>query len=559
MSKKSTKSNRIRIKDWYPSFLGIIFAIAMLCMSLLPSLLPRPWLIQGFISGLSLAIGYGIGLGISAIIRWLFQKEISLSIKNKLWKAIKVLAPLSVLLFIGLGLTWQNDVHELVGIEKISFGYGILIALSTVLFAKGFIGLGRLIRKLGKYLQRKLVSRLSHRLALSSAIALTVFIIYFVISGLFINTFLNVADNLYSARDKTVPEGIEQPTSPNKSGSQESVIPWEEVGYQGRKFVGSGPTTEDISTYTNEVAKDPIRIYAGVSTADTAEERARLALEDLKRTNAFDREVLVIATATGTGWLDPPVMDSLEYMYDGDTAIVSQQYSYLPSWISYLVDQDRAREAGRVLYDTVIEEWGSRPENERPKLLVYGLSLGSFGGQAAYSGINDIRRSVDGALFTGSPNNSEVWRDTTDNRDDGSPEIKPIYRGGESVRFASNREEILENPEEWSDDTRILFMQNPTDPVVWFSFNLPFEKPDWLNETRHKSVSVATRWYPIVTFLQLGLDQAIAASAPVGYGHYYIDTPVYAWASVLAPDGWTVEDSDNLQEKINEIHNIQAN
>lgn len=557
MSKKTPKSNRIHINNWYPSFLGIIFAIAMLCMSVLPSLLPRPWLIQGFISGLSLAIGYGIGLGISAIIRWMFQREISINVKNKFWKIIRVLAPIFIVLFILLGLTWQNDVNELVGADKISFGYGILIIISTIVFAKGFMGIGRIIRRLGRFLQKKLISKIPYRLALSSAVALTVFIVYFVVSGLFINTFLNVADSLYSARDKTIPEGVEQPMSSNRSGSPESVIPWEEVGYQGRKFVGTGPSAEEIATYSNEAAKDPIRIYAGVSSADSAEERARLALEDLKRTNAFDREVLVIATATGTGWLDPPVMDSLEYMYDGDTAIVSQQYSYLPSWISYLVDQDRAREAGRVLYDTIIEEWDSRPEDDRPKLLVYGLSLGSFGGQAAYSGINDIRRSVDGALFAGSPNNSEVWRDTTDNRDEGSPEQKPIYRGGESVRFASTKEEILENQEEWSGDTRILFMQNPTDPVVWFSFELPFEKPDWLNETRASSVSVATRWYPIVTFLQLGLDQAVAASAPVGYGHYYIDTPVYAWASVLAPDGWSVEDSDNLQKRINEIHNIK--
>lgn len=326
---------------------------------------------------------------------------------------------------------------------------------------------------------------------------------------------------------------------------------WDKIGFQGRKFVGTGPSKEDIESYTKQTALEPIRVYAGKSTAETAEERAQLALDELKRTGAFDRDVLVIATATGTGWLDPSVVDALEYLHGGNTAIVSQQYSYLPSWISFLVDQERAREAGRVLYDTVLEEWATLPEDNRPKLLVYGLSLGSFGSQAAFSGINDIRRSVDGALFTGSPNDSEVWRKTTDNRDEGSPEWQPTYKKGEAVRFASTREDIIKSDGTWQDNTRILFLQHATDPVVWFSFDLIFNKPDWLNESRGRGVSESTRYFPIVTFLQVTLDQAIAASAPIGYGHYYVDTPVYAWAAVYQPADWSVEKSDALQTFLN--------
>ena len=44
-------------------------------------------------------------------------------------------------------------------------------------------------------------------------------------------------------------------------------------------------------------------------------------------------------------------VDPMEYMYNGDTAMVAMQYSYLPSWISFLVDKERAREAGRDLFD----------------------------------------------------------------------------------------------------------------------------------------------------------------------------------------------------------------
>jgi uncharacterized membrane protein len=557
MRKKQTISSRIKIKSWHPSFIGIIFAVLMLCMSLLPSLLPRPWLIQGLVSGLSLAIGYGIGLGISALIRWFMQSEVPLSFKNRSWQVLKIVAPIIVILFFILGINWQNEVRELVGAEKITGPYGILIFLSAITIAQISISVGRSIRKMGRYLHHKINQKVPPRVGIASALVLSMFIIYFVVSGLFFSTFLRTADGIYGARDDRAPDGVVQPFSSDRSGSPESLIPWEKIGFQGRGFVGTGPSPDEITNFTGIPAKQPIRVYAGLASADTAKERAALALAELKRTKAFEREVLVIATATGTGWLDPYVVDTLEVMHGGDTAIVSQQYSYLPSWISFLVDQERAREAGRVLYDTVIDEWAALPENERPKLLVYGLSLGSFGGQAAFSGTNDIRRSVDGALFAGSPNVSEVWRKTTNNRDDGSPEWQPRYENGRTVRFASTREDIIADSSDW-EQSRVLFLQHANDPVVWFDFSLIFNKPDWLNEPRGRAVSPATRWYPIVTFLQIGLDQAVAASAPIGEGHYYIDTPAYAWAAILPPENWIVDDSDRLREFVeNDFQSIE--
>jgi uncharacterized membrane protein len=547
---KKVPSN-FSIFGWSPSFVGLIFGTLFLFVSFLPSLLPRPWWLQGLICGLSVAIGYGLGVAISSLFRWFLQKEISVAKKKTAWQTIKIVTPLFAVLSLLYGIKWQNEVRQIVGDSPIETGYILKMTLMTILISFLLIKMARGIRRLARKLNKFFAKHVPIRLAVGLGLAFTVFIVYYIVSGLFISNFYKVADGYYGRRNDTAPEGIVQPTSPNRSGSPESLIPWEDIGFQGRGFVGSGPTKQDIEDYTKQPAQDPIRLYAGMSSAETAEERAQLIVEELKRTYAFERDVLVIATATGTGWLDPPVVDSLEYIHNGNTVIVSQQYSYLPSWISFLVDKDRAREAGRVLYDAVIEEWSKLPEDNRPKLLAYGLSLGSFGGQAAYSGINDIRRSIDGALFTGSPNDSEVWRKTTDNRDEGSPEWQPIYRNGESVRFASTREDILNNQDKWTDETRILFLQNANDPVVWFSFDLIFNKPDWLNETRGRGVSPNTRYFPIITFLQVTFDQAIAASAPIGHGHYYIDTPVYAWASVYAPEGWTNQKSDDLQNYLN--------
>jgi uncharacterized membrane protein len=549
---KKTSSHNLTLLGWRPVYVGLIVGVLFLVMSFLPSLLPRPWWIQGFISGLSMAVGYGFGLAFAATYRWFFDNEPRESLKKPAWRALKIILMPLIVLSLVLGLIWQNEVRDLIGVEPIGFGQSLLIVVATAVFFWLFMSISRLIRKLSTKINARLNNRTPRKVAILLTVIITIIFVNIVVSGVFMRSFYTVADSIFGARDDTAPDGIVQPQSKFRSGSPESVIPWEEIGFQGRGFVGGGPTAQAISDYSGVDSKEPIRVYAGLASADSAEERARLAVAELNRTEAFEREVLVIATPTGTGWLDPTIVDSLEFIHNGDTAIVSQQYSYLPSWISFLVDQERAREAGRVLYDTVIEEWIKQPEESRPKLIVYGLSLGSFGGQTAFSGVNDMRRSVDGALFAGTPNDTEVWRRITSSRDEGTPEWQPVIDGGRSVRFASTIDDMTRNQETWDDETRVLFLQHANDPVVWFSFDLLFNEPDWLTEPRGRAVSTSTRWFPIVTFLHIGLDQVIAGSAPIGEGHYYIDTGVYAWAAVLPPEDWDDTDSRKLQDYINQ-------
>ena len=137
----------------------------------------------------------------------------------------------------------------------------------------------------------------------------------------------------------------------------------------------------------------------------------------------------MVVTTTGSGWVDPALVDSLEYLSNGDCATVAIQYSYLPSWISYLVDQSKALAAGRALFDAVYGAWVKLPPGDRPKLYVAGESLGSFGGEAAFTGENDLANRTNGALFVGPPNFNTLFRQFSDHREPGSPEIQPIYAG----------------------------------------------------------------------------------------------------------------------------------
>lgn len=519
--------------------------------SLLPSLLPRPWLLQGFVSGISMAIGYGVGLALSSIIRWFVQKEISSDKKAIAWKALWIVAPLFAIYSIIMGRNYQNEVRNLIGVEEIGVGYSIYAILTTILFF--FVGywIGRGTRKFARFIRKFFTDRVPKRVAVGIGGAASALLVYFLVSGVLFSTFFRVSDSMFATRDNTTREGIEQPLNPERSGSPDSLIGWDELGYQGQIFVGEGPSREQIEEFTGKEALEPIRIYAGMRATDDPDEQAILAVEDLKRAGGFEREVLVVATPTGSGWINPRAVDPLEFMHNGNTAIVTQQYSYLPSWISFLVDKSRAETAGRAIFDAVIEEWDALDPQTRPKLYVYGLSLGSFGGNDAFSGVNDMRRSVDGVLFEGTPNDTRIWRLINKDRDPGTFEYKPTYKDAKSVLFASDRDDIENGEKTWGkDETRILYMQHANDPIVWFSFDLIFNKPDWLSEPRGPRVSESTRYYPIITFLQLGLDQMIGNSAPPGNGHLYDNTASFSWAAVTQPQGWNIEDSEKLQEFI---------
>jgi uncharacterized membrane protein len=56
-----------------PSFGGTLGAVIFWWFSLTPTLLPRSWLSQAAVTGISVAIGYGIGTGSQALIGWLWR------------------------------------------------------------------------------------------------------------------------------------------------------------------------------------------------------------------------------------------------------------------------------------------------------------------------------------------------------------------------------------------------------------------------------------------------------------------------------------------------------
>lgn len=545
------KERAKRLGYWLkPNYLGLIGGLIFFCFALTPSLLPMPPIYEGLATGISFAVGYFFGVTLCWFWRRILRRELPGWFKDIAWTTLLIGLPIILVTYIVWASNWQNDVRELVGIEPLE-GYHFFTILSVALVAALLLLLiGRSIawmsHKLGKLASRWVPSGLGTALG----IVATVVVLIFLYDGLITRTFVTVTNNIYRETNGKTKDDAMQPTSPTRSGSEESLVPWDTLGRQGRSFVSGGPGARQLTEFSEESANEPIRVYVGVESADSSEKRAELALDELKRTKAFEREVLVVTTPTGTGWIEPQSADSLEYIWNGDTAMVATQYSYLPSWISFLVDRERAVDAGRTLFNTIYDHWSQLAEDERPKLFAYGLSLGAYGSQSAFSGVEDLQNRTDGALFLGGPSFSQPWDYFVEDRQRGSPEWQPIYQNGQAVRFAAKAADLSKPQGNWQ-PPRIIYMQHASDPVVWWNVDLILSQPDWLKEPRGPDVTPLMKWYPFVTFAQVTINQFFAVDMPPGHGHNYTDSIVSAWAKLDAPEGWSNQKTTQLQTIIN--------
>lgn len=536
-----------RLVRWLkPNFTGLVVGVGFFCLAMTPSLLPMPPFFEGLVAGISFAVGYFMGVVASWLWRKLVAREPSPKAKRRWWGVVTIGVPIVVIIYVIWATSWQNDVRALIGLPPLE-GYHFITIISTMLVIAFFLMLlghivMRLSHKIGSLARRWLPARIGTAIGFAAALTLTVLFL----NGVLIGTFMDISRELYKGTNNSTPAGIEKPQNEFRSGSDSSLVSWETLGRRGRMFVGSGPTVQQMAKLNGRMGKQPIRVYAGLYSAPTLEERAELAVRELKRTGAFEREVLAVITATGTGWIESQTADALEYIWNGNTALVSMQYSYLPSWISFLTDPEIAALAGRTLFNAVYEHWEQLPENDRPQLLAYGLSLGAYGAQAAFSGVEDIQNRTNGALFVGSPNFSQPWGYFTEGRDSDSPEWQPVYNQGEAVRFASNTKDLKTTDSDWQ-RPRIVYLQHASDPVVWWSFDLILNKPDWLKEPRGEDVTPLMQWYPLITFLQVTVNQFFAGTAPAGHGHNYTNSVAGAWASISKPPDWSTTKHTQLQ------------
>jgi len=529
------------------SVTGLILGLGFFSVSLTPSLLPRATAAQGILSGVVFAAGYGIGIAGRWLWRYMELRDLPRRLNVILAWTLTGSLVLVAVITLSRMTVWQNSIRSRMAMDPIDYSYHLGVVFVALAAALAFILLMRLllytVRKVIGYLNRYLPRRIST--VLGSLVL--VLLLMSLVDRFILKTALNAMDESFSAMNRILDDEYDPPLDNLASGSVQSLIDWKDIGKNGKRFISDGPAKEEISKLLGREAMQPIRVYAGYDTGETLEERARIALLELQRVGGFDRSTLIVATATGTGWLDPSAVNTVEFIHAGDIATVSMQYSYLPSWLTLMVEPEASQAAAIALFNEVYGYWTTLHHDDRPDLYLFGLSLGALGSETSADLIAMMGDPIKGALWSGPPFPNTRWLYVTQRRNPGTPQWRPVFRDSTAIRFMTQDGFSEHARGEWG-PMRIIYLQHASDPMTWFSPDLAFKRPDWLGHDRGRDVSPYFRWFPIVTFFQVAFDIPMATSVPIGYGHNFApNCYIDAWIEVTQPQNWSAADTDKLK------------
>ena len=521
------------------SGVGLLLGTLFFAFSLTPTLIPRTYVTQGLLAGVSFAAGYGLGVLWRCLWAYMELPEPGAHMRRRVNLAVLGSCIIVAGVFLTRAADWQNSIRVMMEMEPVDSAHPFkvcVIAVATFFLMLAVVRLfGRVVGMVSRHIRRFVPRRLANVLGLAVAGVL----FWSLASGVFFRGALYLMDSSYRQRDALIEPSSPRPESPYRSGSAASSMKWSEVGRAGREFIASGPTAHDIRAVTGRPAREPIRVYAGLRSAGTPEARARLALDELLRMKAFERSVMVVIMPTGTGWIDPAAMDALEYLHDGDVASVAVQYSYLSSPLSLAIQPEYGVDVARALFVEIYEYWTRLPRDERPRLYLHGLSLGAYNSERSAQLFEMISDPIDGAVWSGPTFRNSLWSTITHERNESSPAWLPQFHDGSLIRFMNQRGSPVPADTPWG-PIRVVYLQYASDPVTFFDPRGFYRPPAWMNAPRAADVSNELRWYPVVTMLQLALDMMLAGTTPTGYGHVYApEHYVRAWVAVTEPEGWT--------------------
>jgi uncharacterized membrane protein len=325
------------------------------------------------------------------------------------------------------------------------------------------------------------------------------------------------------ANEKVEPGYSTPPATPLVSGSADSLLPFADLGQQGRRYVTDVVTPELIAEVMGEEAvAHPIRTYVGFDSEPIYQTgRAELALAELERTGAFDRSYLLLVSPTGTGWVDHTLIETAEFLTRGDIATCCIQYGRYPSFLSV---QKVALGQGqfRLLLWGVKQRLRERPPERRPRVLVFGESLGAWTSSdvVMFQGIEGFDHyGIDRALWVGLPWLAK-WSRMGMTR--GSSSLVPSG----TVGVFDRHEQLQELDDEQRARLRAVILSHDNDPIAVLGPELLVQPPRWLADgQRGRGVPESMHWRPLVTFIQTAMDAANAMVSVPGkfgsFGHDY--------------------------------------
>ncbi|MGI9642844.1 MAG: alpha/beta-hydrolase family protein [Acidimicrobiia bacterium] len=337
-----------------------------------------------------------------------------------------------------------------------------------------------------------------------------------------VTTYNAVVAYIGRANEKVEPGYSVPPTSPLVSGGPDSRSTFAELGLQGRRFVSHAVPTDRIEEVMGEPAlAEPIRTYIGFNTEPIySTGRAELALDELARTGAFDRSVLLLIAPTGTGWVDHAVVEAVEFMSRGDSASCCIQYGRYPSPLS-VQKLATGRNQFRLLLWAVNQRLGERPPERRPKVFVFGESLGAWATSDVlmHQGIAGFDHyGIDRAMWFGLPGLAKWSRNGMAR---GSNRLVPAG----TIRVCDTPDELEQMTESERDNLRAVLLSHDNDPIAVMEPSIAWRPPAWLVGSRGRGVPEGMKWQPVTTLWQVVVDAANSMVTVPGdfrsFGHDY--------------------------------------
>jgi uncharacterized membrane protein len=271
-----------------------------------------------------------------------------------------------------------------------------------------------------------------------------------------------------------------------------SLIDPETLDFEGSRFVAGARC-------------GALRVFVGLRSAGTVEERCRLAVDELERLGAFSRSRILVCSATLRGYVSPIPVAAEEHLSEGDVASVAVQYFDRRTPLMPMKVPIAARTHGALL-----AQLRDRVPADGPEICAYGESLGAWASQNAFrpGGVRALDAlRVARALWIGTPAFSPLPRLMA----------RGAIPSDERVGRVDARELLRDGPSPGAERLRFVLLSRMTDPVVLFSgLDLAWRRPEWLSERE---------WTPGVTFLQLLADLFAAtnwtATVPQALAHDY--------------------------------------
>lgn len=341
-------------------------------------------------------------------------------------------------------------------------------------------------------------------------------------SSIAVGAYWSGVSKIGTANEKMEPGYTEPPTNPNVSGSSKSISSFTDIGLQGRRFVTDVITPEQIKSVTGKKAKaSPIRAYIGFnSDRHYHSARAEMAMAELRRTKAFDREYLLLVSPTGTGWIDQTMIEAAEILSGGDIATCVVQYAKYPSFLALQKVVSGRRQFRQLLW-AVNMHLAGMSASKRPKIIIFGESLGAWSSSdtVMHTGIDGFDHyAIHRALWVGMP---------------GLAKWGKIEHGETALNIPEGTVEVFDRPEQFEklnqkqkDNLRAVILNHDNDPIARLRPKLLVKRPKWLtNGNPGRGVPPKMEWSPIVTFFQTAIDAGNAMRVIPGefrsHGHDY--------------------------------------